>query len=48
MRDSFVAGFDAGFRVNAAVARAGLVIAVLFVGGSVRPGRGSAAKPSSF
>jgi EmrB/QacA subfamily drug resistance transporter len=33
VRDSFVAGIQAGFRVTAAIALAGFVIAVLFVGG---------------
>jgi EmrB/QacA subfamily drug resistance transporter len=38
VRDSFVIGIHAGFRVVAGIAVAGVVIALLFVGGRLRPG----------
>jgi EmrB/QacA subfamily drug resistance transporter len=46
-RDAFAAGMQWGFRLVAALALAGLIVSVLFVGGSllrVRPGAGHAAE----
>jgi hypothetical protein len=39
VRDAFVAGLHTAFRVDAALALAALLVAALFVGGSVHPAR---------
>jgi EmrB/QacA subfamily drug resistance transporter len=47
VRDAFVAGVHAGFRVDAALALLGVVVAVLFVGGRLgRRGAGAVAPPA--
>jgi hypothetical protein len=42
VRDSFVVGIQTGFRVVAAVAIGGFVVALLFVGGRLIGGKGEA------
>jgi hypothetical protein len=39
VRDAFVAGMHTAFRLDAALALAALIVAALFVGGSVHPAR---------
>jgi hypothetical protein len=39
VRDAFVAGLHTAFRLDAALALAALLVAALFVGGSVHPAR---------
>jgi hypothetical protein len=47
VRDSFVVGIQTGFRVVAAVALAGFVVAVLFVGGRLFDrSKGASARPA--
>jgi hypothetical protein len=46
VRDAFAAGMQWGFRLVAVLAVVGLVVTVLFVGGSILRGRSSGASQS--